>query len=627
MKRFSKLVAVVLTVAACNEPPTAPTVSISPSNPKSDADLKANIVTPATDPNGDAIVYTFAWLKDGAPQADLTTDTVPADRTAKGETWSVVVTPSDIRLNGPTARDEVTIGNSQPIATLAFEPADPVKGTPLKAVASATDADSDTVTFTYAWLRDSQATAFAGDTVPADQLARGQQWQVTVTPNDGTENGTPVTASVTVGNAKPVVASVTLTPETPTKATALSAAPAAPSDADGDVVTLKYAWAVNGTVVDGQTGPSLATSFFNKGQVVTVTVTPNDTKEDGAPVTASATIGNSAPTAPVATVTANPLDADDVTCSIAIGSADLDAADSVTYLFSWTKNGRPFSGATTEPSSSVVPNALTADGDVFACTVAATDGTATTAGNTATTKVVDLTSGALVTRTLAGVAFEFSYVSQGSYLRGSPDSDVEAFADEKPQHSVTLTKPFLILRNEVTQAQYLAVIGSNPSIFTGDTSRPVENVTWNEALEFCNRLSQLEGVSSGTYRLPTEAEWEYAARAGTTDPRYGALGEIGWYYGNSAGTTHPVRQKQPNAWTLFDMLGNVQEWTQDFLGEYTAGAQVDPTGPSTGSGRTRRGGNFNLLADRVRAAGVRDYAPTQTYKSNAVGLRPVRSAP
>lgn len=376
-----------IVVTACNAPPTAPTVSISPTSPKTDADLKANIVSPASDPNGDAVVYTFAWLKNGAPQADLTTDTVPAARTAKGEAWAVIVTPSDGKIAGPTAKAEATIGNTPPVATVVFEPVSPTKGGTLKAVASATDADSDTVAFTYAWAKDGNATTLITDTIAADQLARGQQWQVTVTPNDGNENGTPATASVTIGNAKPVVASVALTPENPTKATALSAAPAAPSDADGDTVTLEYTWAVNGTVVDGQTSPALATNFFNKGQVVTVTVTPNDTKDDGAPVSANATIGNSAPTAPVATITATPRDADDITCSIAIASADLDAADTVAYLFSWTKNGQPFSGATNQTTSSVVPNALTADGDVFACTVAATDGTVTTAGNTVTTTV------------------------------------------------------------------------------------------------------------------------------------------------------------------------------------------------------------------------------------------------
>jgi len=385
MKRLFALVLVAF--AACNAPPAAPTVSVSPANPRTDADLKANIVAASADPQGDAVTYSFAWLKDGAPQVDLVTDTVPAARTVRGEVWSVVVTPSDGKLSGPTAQAQVTVANTPPTATLAFVPPDPVKGTPLKVVATGADADGDAVTFAYAWTKNGTATAFITDTVPASELARGQAWQVTVTPNDGTDAGTPVSAGVTVGNAKPVVASVSLSPEAPTKATPLAAQPAAPTDEDGDTVTLKYAWSVNGAVVDGQTGPGLPASFFQKGQVVTVSVTPNDGKEDGVAVSASATIGNAAPTSPAVIITADPTDASDVSCTVAVQSADLDTTDTVSYQFTWTKNSQPFVGASNQGSFSVVPAALTSDGDVFTCVVSATDGTAITQGNTVTTLV------------------------------------------------------------------------------------------------------------------------------------------------------------------------------------------------------------------------------------------------
>ncbi len=235
----------------------------------------------------------------------------------------------------------------------------------------------------------------------------------------------------------------------------------------------------------------------------------------------------------------------------------------------------------------------------------------------------ELPAGTLVTKTLAGVTFVFSFIPAGSFLMGSPDTDTEAYSDEKPQHQVTLTKPFLMLRNEVTQAQYEAVMGTNPSYFTGDTARPVEPVSWYDAVSFCARLSQLE--SGATYRLPTEAEWEYAARAGTTTRRYGAIDDIAWYSGNSSSTTHPVKQKLPNAWGLYDMLGNVWEWTGDWYGTYAHAALTDPTGPSTGSLRVLRGGSWGSVALDARAACRGNYGPGNTR--DRLGFRPLRSLP
>jgi len=153
-------------------------------------------------------------------------------------------------------------------------------------------------------------------------------------------------------------------------------------------------------------------------------------------------------------------------------------------------------------------------------------------------------------------------------------------------HEVTLTKPFKMGVHEVTQAQYEQVMGSNPSKFEG-ADNPVENVSWLEALEFCRKLSALpaEKAAGNVYRLPTEAEWEYACRAGTTTQfSFGDddsdLGDYAWYADNSDDKTHPVGSKQPNAWGLYDMHGNVWEWCLDWHGDYPSGAVTDPTGPS-----------------------------------------------
>jgi formylglycine-generating enzyme required for sulfatase activity len=180
-------------------------------------------------------------------------------------------------------------------------------------------------------------------------------------------------------------------------------------------------------------------------------------------------------------------------------------------------------------------------------------------------------------------------------------------SDETP-HQVTLTKPFYIGVYEVTNAQWQAVMGSVPSKCK-EADRPVEQVSWGDAKEFCRKLSALaeERKAGRVYRLPTEAEWEYACRAGTTT-KYcfgndeSGLGDFGWFNGNAGGETHPVGGKKPNAWGLFDMHGNVFEWCSDWYGAYPKGVASDPQGPSGGLFRVRRGGNWITPAGSCRSA-------------------------
>jgi formylglycine-generating enzyme required for sulfatase activity len=206
-----------------------------------------------------------------------------------------------------------------------------------------------------------------------------------------------------------------------------------------------------------------------------------------------------------------------------------------------------------------------------------------------------------------------------------------------PAHQVTLSA-FKMSETDVTQSQYLAVMGTNPSYFdtgTGASQRPVESVTWYNAVKFCNALSTLSGLtpvydtstwtadfSKTGYRLPTEAQWEYACRAGATTeywwgPDTNGLGARTWYYENSGGTTHPVATKLANAYGLYDMTGNVLQWCNDWYGNYTAGAVTDPTGPSTGTFRIMRGGSWQVyIADFVyfcpQDRATYNY-PSQTY--------------
>jgi formylglycine-generating enzyme required for sulfatase activity len=208
----------------------------------------------------------------------------------------------------------------------------------------------------------------------------------------------------------------------------------------------------------------------------------------------------------------------------------------------------------------------------------------------------------------------FVWLPGGRFTMGSPDSEQGRGTDEGPQTQVTLTHGFYLCQHELTQGEYLDVIGTNPSYFPGDTNRPVEQVSWNDATNYCAQLTARE-QSAGriptnwVYRLPTEAEWEYACRAGSTnafyygeDPGYTLLGEYAWYSANSSTTTYAVRQKRPNRWGFYDMGGNVWEWCSDWYGAYPGGSVTSPTGPPTGSFRVLRGGGWNYDAYYCRSA-------------------------
>ncbi len=186
------------------------------------------------------------------------------------------------------------------------------------------------------------------------------------------------------------------------------------------------------------------------------------------------------------------------------------------------------------------------------------------------------------------IDMEFVKIAPGEFIMGCSASDNDCTADEKPAHRVQLTKAFEIGKYEVTQAQWRAIMGSNPSTITGD-NRPVETISKNDAHDFLARLN--ERNDGYKYRLPTEAEWEYAARAGTTGAP-ASLDEIAWYADNSGEETHPVGQKKPNAWGLYEMFGNVREWVEDNYTRdyYSNSALADPTGPPLGRGGPQ-GGN------------------------------------
>jgi formylglycine-generating enzyme required for sulfatase activity len=218
----------------------------------------------------------------------------------------------------------------------------------------------------------------------------------------------------------------------------------------------------------------------------------------------------------------------------------------------------------------------------------------------------------------------FRLIKPGTFLMGSPESESGRWGSED-QHEVTLTRPYYLGVYPVTQEEYERVMGSNPSHFKGKR-HPVDSMSWEEAMAFIAKLNALPSEKSldRLYRLPTEAEWEYACRAGTTTAySYGAsvseLGKYAWYDKNSGSTTHPVGEKLPNGWGLYDMHGNVWELCADWYGDYPNTAVTDPTGPTRGSYRVIRGGGWGIDAADCRSAYRSGRSPDR--RRNSLGFR------
>ena len=213
-----------------------------------------------------------------------------------------------------------------------------------------------------------------------------------------------------------------------------------------------------------------------------------------------------------------------------------------------------------------------------------------------------------------GVKLEIVLIPAGEFLMGSPDSDKDD-AWEKPQHRVRITKPFYLGKYLVTQEQWEAVMGNNPSHFKGPKN-PVEMVSWDDCQQFVGKLNAKSAAGGGKFQLPNDAQWEYACRAGSkTKYCFGddetRLGDYAWYDKNSGNTAHPVGEKKPNAWGLYDMHGNVWEWCQDWWqeGYYKELPVDDPTGAATGSYRVRRGGGWDYPAGYCRSASRGGFLP------------------
>ncbi len=236
-------------------------------------------------------------------------------------------------------------------------------------------------------------------------------------------------------------------------------------------------------------------------------------------------------------------------------------------------------------------------------------------------------------------------IEPGVFVMGSPRDETGRYRDETP-HEVRITRSFELGRAPVSQSQWTAVMGNNPSHFIGD-DRPVDHVSWFDAVRFCNALSEREGLSlaydiwgigddakvqwhqkADGFRLPTEAEWEYSARAGRRTRFAGSddLDSVAWWKRNSGGSTQSVCGKRPNDWGLYDMTGNVRDWCWDWKGDYPAGSVADPIGPGSGSGRVRRGGSYSDGKPRYLRIAFRNKNSPSTRR-RAIGFRLAKNAP
>ncbi|MSQ03855.1 MAG: formylglycine-generating enzyme family protein, partial [Myxococcales bacterium] len=418
-------------------------------------------------------------------------------------------------------------------------------------------------------------------------------------------------------------------------------AAASATDLDGDTLFYSYDWYVDDVPRGSASSATLSgTSYFDRDQVVYVVVTPNDGDVDGTTGTSSTvTVSNTAPTEPGVDVTpADAVEGDDLTCTVTTASTDVDG-DALTYSFTWDVDGVAYSSAVDEALASVVDGADVGDGEEWTCEVVASDETASgSAGSDSVT-----TNHAFINYTTDDGSFMVA-ITAGTFSMGSTTGD----ADEEPVHTVTLTHDFWIGQTELTQAQYRAGMGTSPSYFSScGANCPVEQVSWTMAVLYANALSAEEGLDScytetGSglatalsgdpyacegYRLPTEAEWEYAARANDSYTYSGSdtVGDVAWYNSNSSSTTHAVADKTANAFGLYDMSGNVWEWTHDVYGAYSSDSAVDPVGASSLIPRVGRGGGWGNGAGSATVSFRDRYHPESA--SDNYGFRLSRSRP
>lgn len=629
-------------VEALNSLPSLTGVSIDPAIAYKSSTLTC-VLAGFADADGDAEGGTYSWTVNGAPVA--TTATLDGSLFNKGDIVSCTAAPWDGEENGaPVTSTALTVANTAPtLASATLSTLAPTENDTISVnLGAATDDDSDSISYGYDWYVNGSVVTTTS-TLLSNRFQKGDSIYVVVTPWDGSDYGTPVTSSIaTAANTPPTVTAIALSPSSVYTNDTLTASVTA-TDLDGDTITYSYDWYVDG-FPRGSTSASLSgVNYFDKGQSIYVVVTPNDGTNNGATETSSTlTVLNSAPTTPVVEITpTSAAEGDDLTCTVITNSTDVDG-DIATYSFAWDVDGVAYTTATDASNSSVVSGIDVAANETWTCEVEASDGT--TVGTVGTNSLT-IDGGFSDYATAYGSMM--IAITAGTFTMGGGGGDpYNRYTD----HSVTLTHNFWMGQTEVTQSQYPLSTPSDFSFCGSDC--PVEQVSWVDAAKYCNALSAAEGLTScytsdGTdlavayrsdpyscpgYRLPTEAEWEYAAHAGVDSAYSGSnvSDDVGWFSFNSGYTTHPAASKTANAFGLYDMSGNVWEWTNDWYdstyGGYGSGAMsIDPAGPSSGSYRVTRGGSW--LAHPDGACVADRYIIFSSDSLNTLGFRLVRTIP
>ncbi|MFK7931216.1 MAG: hypothetical protein AB8H79_23740 [Myxococcota bacterium] len=367
----------VIALVGCNQAPTTLIVDIVPTTSE-DAerrvtnadDFEVMFLAESRDINADEVTYTYAWTVDGTDRPEFNGATITADATAKGQVWSVTVTPNDGSSDGEPATAEITVLNTPPTAEVSAT-ATTVRSTEgLEISGSGTDYDEDTVEIEYYWLNNGKGTPFDGPTVPAAATYPGEIWTGHAVAFDGEVRGKPATVQITIQNGIPSVDDLALTPEDAFTNTDIVATVSA-SDPDRQPVSLNYVWTVDGVEALSGNGRSILPSDkFSKHQEVVLTVTPDDGVDQGTPVTASLTVSNSLPTEPVAAIfPEEPIPAiDDMKCGLVTPSTDVDD-DTISYRIEWTVNGAAYVGATTDLPGDTVPANAFFDDEEWACSI------------------------------------------------------------------------------------------------------------------------------------------------------------------------------------------------------------------------------------------------------------------